>query len=207
MINRVKNIINTFIRFINNLKRPSKRSNVKLLHERGQTIDSFVIREAVTKDVPSLAALHVKTWNETYGSRGPGQQIREYQWNELFTYTDRNWFVLIIENKDGELIGFAKGQPYNHTDLPEFNGELNKIYLLRDYQRVGLGRKLVGHVARRLLDNGVTNMVVFGVPQNPSCLFYEALGGERLHKRGEVFQGGYCWRDLRKLVSICMSSK
>jgi ribosomal protein S18 acetylase RimI-like enzyme len=207
MKNRIKNIINAFIRFINSLKRPSKQRNVKLLHERGQTIDSFVIREAVAKDVPSLVALHVKTWNDTYGTVGPSHKIREYQWNEMFKHRDKNWFALIIENKDGELIGFAKGQTYNHTDLPEFNGELNKIYLLRDYQRLGLGRKLVGHVTQRLLDNGATNMVLFGTPQNPSCLFHEALGGERLHKGGDVFQGGYYWRDLRKLVTICMSNK
>lgn len=207
MNNRIRNIINTCLRFGNSLKRPSKRRNSELLQKREESIDSFVIREAFAEDITALSALHVKTWNDTYGGGGPTQQIREYQWNELFKMVDRKWFVLVVENKGGELIGFAKGQPYDHEALPEFNGELNKIYLRRDYQRVGLGRKLVGLVAQKFLDNGITNMVLFGVPQNPSCAFHEALGGERLNKKGEVFQGGYCWRDLQKLVAVCLGNK
>lgn len=177
--------------------------NTRLLHKNGQTVNSLVIRQAAAEDVPALAVLHVKTWNNTYGGRSPGIQIRERQWRELFRETDRKWFVVVIENKKRELVGFAKGQHYDSADLPEFNGELNKIYLLRDYQRLGLGRKLVAEVAQRFLDMGITNMVLFGIPQNPSCAFHEALGGERLHKKGDVFNGGYCWRDLRKLIALC----
>jgi len=63
--------------------------------------------------------------------------------------TDGSWFCFVVENRKGELVGFAKGKTYNHSDLPDFSGELNKIYLLREYQRLGLGRRLVGCVARR----------------------------------------------------------
>jgi GNAT superfamily N-acetyltransferase len=202
MKNFIKNTFNSFARFINNLKRPSPKTNIRLLHKRGETIDSFTIREATAYDVPALAALHVKTWRETYNGGGPNQQIRQHQWTELFKSPDNKWFVLVMENKNRELIGFAHGHPYDHPDLPEFNGQLNKIYLLRDYQRLGLGRKLFVQAAKKLLDNGATNMVLFGTPQNPSCSFYEAMGGERLHKKGEVFQGGYCWKDLQRMSDI-----
>ncbi len=101
------------------------------------------------------------------------------------------------------MVGFAKGKVYNHNDLPEFVGELNKIYLLRDYQRVGLGRKLLWNVARRFLSMGINNMDLFGIPQNPSCYFHEAMGGERLNAKNQEFQGGYCWRNLEQLASIC----
>lgn len=197
MISLLKNTINTLIRFKNGLKRPSRQRNLDLLHKRGETIDSFVIREAKDYDVTALASLHVKTWNETYNGRGPGLQVREHQWRELFKDKERTWFVLVIENKKGELVGFAKGQPYHHHHLPGFNSELNKIYLLREYQRLGLGRKLVGQVARKLLESGMTNMVLFGTPQNPSSGFHETLGAERLHSKGEysraVIAGG-TWR-------------
>lgn len=56
-----------------------------------------------------------------------------------------------LEGHNGELVGFAKGTLYDHSDQPGFFGELNKIYLLREHQRRGLGRRLVGHVARRFL--------------------------------------------------------
>jgi L-amino acid N-acyltransferase YncA len=198
MLNDIKNLFNTGIRFLRGIKRPSKARNEKLLQARHQTIDSFAIRELVAEDLPALAALHVQTWNETYGGRGPSIQIREQQWREQFQSANRDWFVLVIEDNEKMLVGFAKGQPYSHADLPEFNGELNKIYIRKDYQRLGLGRKLVERVAQKFLSKGITNMVLFGIPQNPSCVFHEAMGGERLHKKGEVFQGGYCWRDLTR---------
>src|SRR5688572_22207886 len=119
MKNNFKNIVNTCIRFINNLKRPSKHHNTRLLHKHGQTINSLVIRQGLVEDAPALAVLHVKTWNDTYGGRGPGIQIREHQWRELFRETDRKWFVIVIENKKKELVGFAKGQHYASAELPD----------------------------------------------------------------------------------------
>ena len=82
-------------------------------------------------------------------------------------------------------------------------GELNKIYLLREYQRVGLGRRLIGHVARRFLMQGIESMLLFGEARNPSNGFYEALGAERLFSDSGEFHGGYGWRDLRTLVARC----
>jgi len=147
----------------------------------------------------------VKTWNETYGNvtNPPTRELREHQWREQFKVTDGSWFCFVVENQGGELVGFAKGKAYASSDLPEYSGELNKIYLRREYQRLGLGRKLVGHIACRFLSQGITTMVLFGVPENPACAFHEALGGGRLLTRNGEFHGGYGWRDLRKLASIC----
>ena len=187
------------------LKRPSGRRNIRLLSKHGETLSSFIIREAKTDDLPALAALHVKTWRETYWTTifPPTYRVREYQWRQQFKVTNGSWFCFVIENKYGRLVGFAKGKTYSHSDLPEFSGELNKIYLLREYQRLGLGRRLIGYVARRFLSQGISNMVLFGVAENPSCAFHEAMGGERLYARNGEFHGGYCWRDLQKLADNC----
>lgn len=133
----------------------------------------------------------------------PTYAIRERQWRDAFEVTDGSWFCFVIEDNDDQLVGFAKGKLYNHSDLPDFSGELNKIYLLREYQGLGLGRRLVGHVARRFLDQGISTMVLFAEPDNPSCGFYEALGAERLLDDAGRFHGGYGWRDLRRLASVC----
>ena len=42
----MKSFINNIVRFINGLKRPSKKTNMKKLHERGETFDSFTFRDA-----------------------------------------------------------------------------------------------------------------------------------------------------------------
>jgi L-amino acid N-acyltransferase YncA len=164
------------------------------------------IREATAADVPALARLHVTTFNETHAPLlrdGPTFEVRERQWRQAFEAGDGTWFCFVIEDTGGELIGFAKGQPYSHPDQPEFDGELNKIYLLRSYHRRGLGRRLLGHVSRRFLVQGISTMLLFGDARNPSNLFYEALGAERLLAANGEFHGGYGWRDLRKLATIC----
>jgi ribosomal protein S18 acetylase RimI-like enzyme len=115
--------------------------------------ESFTIREAAAADAPALAQLHVATFIETHGGRGPPFETRKWQWREAFAETDPNWFCYVISGEDGGLIGFAKGVPHDGS-MPRFAGELNKIYLLREYHRRGLGRRLLGHVSRRFLASG-----------------------------------------------------
>jgi L-amino acid N-acyltransferase YncA len=201
----VKNLLNAIVRFVFGLRRPSKATNTRALHQRGESLQSFVIREATADDIPALAEVHVKAWSDTYRTvmNPPTYEIRERQWREQFEKIDASWFCFVVENHKGDLVGFAKGRSYASDDLPGYSGELNKIYLLREYQRLGLGRRLVGHVARRFLAQGISTMVLFGTPQNPSCAFHEALGGERLFATNGEFHGGYGWLDLQTLATIC----
>ena len=203
----MKNSIISIHRFVMALKRPSKKTNVGLLAQRGESLSFFRIREVKEEDIPELAALHVKTWNETYWTtiHPPTYKTREFQWNRQFQITDGSWFCFVVENKNGQLVGFAKGQTYSHSDLPEFSGELNKIYLLRRYQHLGLGKRLMCRVGKQFIEKGIYNMVLFGTPENPSCRFHEAMGGEKLFAKNGQFHGGYCWRNLKKLSEHCSS--
>jgi GNAT superfamily N-acetyltransferase len=201
----MKGPVNSGIRFLRGLRRPSKASNIRFLRARGESVKSLLIRDATARDIPALARLHVTTWDATHGWRpnGPTYELRERQWRETFGQVDGGWFCLVVERPNGDLVGFAKGVRYD-GDLPGYGGELNKIYLLREYQRQGLGRRLVGYVARRFLSQGITSMVLFGEATNPSCRFWEVVSGERLNTANGEFHGGYGWRDLRSLASLCL---
>jgi L-amino acid N-acyltransferase YncA len=165
-----------------------------------------VIREATSADVPALALLHATTFNETHAPmlpNGPTFEVREHQWRQAFQSADGSWFCFVAEGPPGELLGFAKGQRYAHPDQPDFAGELNKIYVLREHHRQGIGRQPVGRVARRFLRENVTSMLLFGDARNPSNGFYEVLGAEKLFAPGGEFNGGYGWSDLRRLAALC----
>lgn len=152
----MKNFINNILRFVNGFKRPSRQTNIRKLHDRGETIESFVFRDATQNDVAELGKLHAITWAQTYNAKNPNIQLRQYQWQKAFTEeNDGTWFCIVVVNKNNELIGFAKGIINKNKDSAEKQGDLNKIYLLNDYQRIGLGTKLIGHVARRFLSIGV----------------------------------------------------
>lgn len=185
-------------RFLAGLERPSRNANARRLRERGETVDSLVIRAATADDIPALARLHVKAWNATYAPlliKGPSETIRETQWRQKFAKDDATWFCYVVENRTGALIGFAQG---NRSDHPEYAGELNKIYLLREYQGVGLGRRLIGVVAQRFLSQGIESMWLLGDARNPSNKAWLALGA--IKTDNDPGTGNYGWRDLRTLV-------
>jgi ribosomal protein S18 acetylase RimI-like enzyme len=165
-----------------------------------------VIREATATDIPALARLHVITWNDTYpGVRSPPTvETREKQWREQFARPEGERFCFLVVGDDGELVGFAEGRRYGEGDPSDYGGQLSKIYLLREYHRLGIGRRLVGLVARRFLEQGISSMLVFAEATNPSRGFYETLGGEPLREPdGSLSGGNFGWRDLRILAARC----
>ncbi len=162
------------------------------------TASDFRFRDASAADVSALAQLHVAAFPETHGGSGPPFTVREQQWGEAFSQPADDWFCVVIAGPHGELVGFAKGVP--HHDVPGYAGELNKIYILRQYHRLGLGKRLLGEVSRRFLTRRITSMLLFGDSRNPSNGFYERMGAERLFAPNGDFHGGYGWRDIHHLT-------
>ena len=191
------------LRFVAAARRPSGEANTRRLRARGETLQSLTIRDATANDIDALAMLHVKTFNEThtlFGRGGPTFEVRQWQYRQKFAAPDDRWFCLVIERPDGGLVGFAIGEP---SDGGDYDGRLNKIYLLREYQRLGLGSRLVGHVARRFVSQGITSMMLFSEANNPSIGFYETIGGARILTEAGEFHGAYGWRDIHRLVERC----
>lgn len=169
--------------------------------------DSFTLREATADDVPELAALHVKTFKQTHGwFNAPTIKTRLWQWQMIFEEKDDTWFCIVIEKEGEGLIGFAKGQSYHHSDHPNYSGLLNKIYLLRKFQKIGLGRRLICRVASEFIQRDIHNMLLFGDAKNRSNKFYERMGGEKLLSNKGEFHGGYGWKDLKILLLNCEST-
>jgi ribosomal protein S18 acetylase RimI-like enzyme len=164
----------------------------------------IVLRDASPSDISALAELHVRTFREAHGG-GPNVALREQQWRSKFA-EGRLVFCVLLADASGRVIGFASGA--RHQDEPRnYAGELDKIYLLREYQGRGLGRRLLCAAATRFLENGITSMLLFGDARSRSNGFYEALGAERLYAATGEFHGGYGWRDLAKLASLCIETK
>lgn len=161
----------------------------------------IAMRDAGPADLQKLARLHVETFNQTHVGpfgRGPSVALRESQWREKLEQLHATNFVLVLETPAYELVGFCWVHPWE--DGPPWGARLNKIYLLRPYQRQGLGRRMVREAVNRLVANGVTSMALFTEPDNvPACGFYDKLGAERQTGEDGKFGGMYGWSDLRAL--------
>lgn len=199
----MQRVINTVWRWLIALSRPSGRANARRLRARGVPLDGFRIREATVADISALIDIHVVEWNRTYApmlSRGPSHAVRERQWRAAFAEQhdgSARWFCFVCEGADGEVVGFAQA---NVSDNPAYGGELRKVYLRRDYQRLGIGRRLVGHVARRFLAHGITSMWLYGDARNPSQATWRALGAHRTDD--DPSSGNYGWHDIRPLAEL-----
>jgi GNAT superfamily N-acetyltransferase len=161
----------------------------------------FNLREATVRDVATLAELHVETFAETHGG-GPPVSLRETQWQRILGANDAADFTFVVEASSGELVGFARGTRHD-GGVPGYQGELNKIYVLRGHQRHGLGRLLVCQIAKRFLDQGITSMLLFGDASSPSNGFYEHMGAVRLLSPEAEFHGAYGWPGLDRLIARC----
>ncbi|MBC7895835.1 MAG: GNAT family N-acetyltransferase [Cytophagaceae bacterium] len=199
VLDRIKARVAGLQRWLHAQTRPSGAANARRFRERGESVDSIMFRDAVAADIPALAELHVTTWNATYRtSRGPRIATRTTQWNQAFAREHRRDFVLVLEDRNGRLIGFTWGRPHDG----EFDGELSKIYLRWEYHGLGLGRRMMAETARRFLERGIHSFVLFAELSNPTLGFYDRMGGERLLDERGQFSGAYAWRDVKRLATF-----
>jgi len=194
---RLKSRIAGLKRWTDARSRPTGEENARQLRERGESLDSITFRDAVAADIPALAELHVTTWNATYNTaRGPTIATRTWQWNQVFEKENRRDFVLVLEDRNGRLIGFTWGRPHEG----EFESEVSKIYLRWEYHGLGLGRRMMAETARRFVERGFHSCILFAELSNPTLGFYDRMGGERLLDDRGQFGGAYVWRDVRTLM-------
>jgi ribosomal protein S18 acetylase RimI-like enzyme len=163
----------------------------------------FLIREARVEDMEQLVHIHVTSWNATYPEYHPkpSPELRRMQWEKAFNENQDNWFCYVAEKVGGDVVGFATGSDYNEE--PDFDAQLNKIHFLKDYQRLGLGRLLVGYVVKRFIERNMKSMLLFADADNSNIKFYDMLEGERLLDKNGNFQGAFGWRDLQRLKELC----
>jgi GNAT superfamily N-acetyltransferase len=139
------------------------------------------IRHAGPADAADIAKVHVDSWRSTYASVVPKSYLgslsyegQKHMWRDVLSNIGMGEFVLVVENDEEEVVGFGSAGPAREED-PHYASELYAIYLLPDYQRQGLGTKLIQALTKGLLGVGIQSMLVWVLTDNPSRRFYEAL--------------------------------
>ncbi|MDR0140123.1 GNAT family N-acetyltransferase [Metabacillus idriensis] len=167
---------------------------------------NYKIRKAVIEDAKQIAVVHVDSWRTTYTGivadaylESLTYESREKRWQSI----DPN-SVFVAENDKGQLVGFAGFGP-ERTKEHGFDGELYAIYLLKEVQRTGIGRRLVKAVADELMQKNYQSMLLWVMNANPSKGFYERFSPEKIAEDVYTIEGtghqetALGWRDLPKL--------
>ena len=176
----------------------------------------IVIRRAAPRDAGAIARVRIEGWRTSYRGLIPaayldGMQVdaSTAQWDKVLT-AGPNSASVFVASHGGEVVGFAAGSMLGE---PKFglDSELTAVYLRREFQRVGIGRRLIAAVVAAQRVHGATGMIVWVIAANkPARSFCEALGAELLTEQAFQWDGmdlqeaAYGWRDLDALAAACL---
>ncbi|MGY0375273.1 N-acetyltransferase family protein [Clostridium sp. JNZ J1-5] len=173
----------------------------------------MIIREYKKEDLRSVAKVHVDTWNSTYENIFPEEYLknRTYdnqlkKWIERLSNSATNEFMFVAENEDGQVIGFSTGSLSNKNCT--FDRTIYTLYILKEYQKMGIGKLLVKAVASKLKKLGAKDMILSAFGENNACNFYQHIGGKQVDKRVtnlaglELVEVSYAWNDINYLISL-----
>ena len=139
------------------------------------------IRLADKTDAKQIAAVHIASWQAIYRGHLPDSFLdnlsltqREKEWQGYF---DAGTIALVIEFEN-TIIGFASICPTrDQDDDPKRVAEISAIYLLPQFWRKGLGRKLCLTVFNAASEKRFKEITIWVLDSNNSARrFYESLG-------------------------------
>jgi GNAT superfamily N-acetyltransferase len=164
-------------------------------------------RPGAYEDAAALAQVHVSTWRDAYAGILPTEMLvgmsvsRQTAYWRAALMRRRSQETITVAMVDNALVGFGTAGPARGDDAVR-TGEVQMLYVLHDFQELGLGRALLRALFAALRRHDMDRATIWVVAQNPARFFYEAMGGiattehtERLW-RTDVTTVGYVWDDL-----------
>jgi len=138
------------------------------------------IRHAKPDDAPGLSRVFEAAWREAYTGIIPGITLEkmlsrrgERWWRSTVT---RGRPLVVLDIGQG-IAGYASYGRCRDRSLPA-DGEIDEIYLLPEYQGIGLGRRLFKAVLNDLRHSDLSRVAVWALAENErACAFYEGMGG------------------------------
>ncbi len=162
-------------------------------------------------DAGGLARVHVRAWRETYTGLLPDGYLERMhpalyarRWRQQLTRARPGELVLVAEGPDG-LIGYCAGL-LDADAAPR--AEIHTLYLLREAQGFGLGRRLMQTAARAFQGQGAESLTLWVLAGNTRAqAFYAHLGGVMAGERPVQGWGGglterrYDWTPIGDLAA------
>ncbi|MDD5599820.1 MAG: GNAT family N-acetyltransferase [Victivallaceae bacterium] len=178
----------------------------------------IIIRTAAPGDAAGIAEVHWESWRSAYKGIMPDNYLngisyekRFNMWKKIFSAQSNDLYekllIFVAADESGKIIGFVSGGVLKHPQ-DRYKAELGGIYLLRKYQRFGIGSRLIAFFTEALLNLDIPSLRLGVLAENDSRLFYEKLGGQIIREQ-KVLIGGkdlilltYGWNDIGKLNGL-----
>ncbi|WP_411333671.1 GNAT family N-acetyltransferase [Metabacillus indicus] len=149
-----------------------------------------LIRKAAREDAKQIAIVHVDSWRTTYKGivadsflNSLTYESKEKIWRSINPDT-----VFVAEDEEGKIVGFAGFGPSRSQEFG-YDGELYAIYLLKEAQGAGVGKRLVRAAAEELMNLNYQTMMLWVMNANPSKGFYERYSPEKVGEDTYAIEG------------------
>ncbi|WP_408952713.1 N-acetyltransferase family protein [Lysobacter sp. Hz 25] len=142
----------------------------------------FSIRRAGVDDAPLVADIATRTFVETFGHLYPPEDLQgflldSYSVEKQAVILSHPDYAIFLLERDGVAVGHAAAGPCGlpHPDVAPGDGELKRLYVLREAQNGGWGARLFDTVLEWLQREGPRTLWI-GV-------WSENLGAQRFYGR------------------------
>lgn len=174
------------------------------------------IREANISDEKGIGKVHVDSWLSTYKGLIPDEKLNQLSYKK----SEKKWKqnienslrspeeILLVAEVDGEIIGFCNGGLNKDIKTQEYQSCLSAIYILKEFQRKGIGKNLISKFVEYIQKLNLNSMLIWVLEENQSRAFYEKMGGLVVAETDYEFSGkllkaiGFGWKNLDKQKKI-----
>lgn len=173
-------------------------------------LDDYKIRNAEQKDLYNIARVHVDCWRTTYRGIVPDEKL-DWMSYEKSAERWKNYFVqngfdhsntILLLNFKSETVGFCAGGKVRKTSkrTAGYEGEIKAVYILKEHQKKGFGKKFIGCFEEIFYKNGIFSYIIWVLNDNSAKEFYKKLGGKLLTTKTYEIGG-------KKLKGLCFGYK
>lgn len=136
------------------------------------------IRPILPGDNAAIAAI-IRAALTEFGANKPGTVYYDESTDHLFELFQTQKSFYLIAETDGKVVGGCGIFPTE--GLPPFTAELVKMYIDKDYRKLGLGRLLIEKCIEKAADNGFKQIYLETMPELKKAVsIYEKFGFEYL---------------------------
>ena len=150
----------------------------KIIEDQNKQIQfgDYIFRFAKFEDLPEIAKVFVESSQKSYRGFVPQSFLdnlseAEQEKDLLESFLNDNNKIFIVENIKGKIVGFVEVRELPNTT--DFDSMVSSMYVLSEYQRMGIGTKLFSLVAKELSSEGIKSMILEALEVVPFKKFYK----------------------------------
>lgn len=173
-------------------------------------MSEVVVRPAESKDAEGIAMVHVKGWQSTYRGQIPdtyldGMSIEQKteSWKKQLDSQKEDTYAIVAQ-VDGQIVGWSTGGVSRDEDVSKNWGELYAIYVLPNYQNLGVGSKLMSQALHMLKRFGYGKATLWVLDTNQETRSWYEHKGWRIEGQTKIekHSGGFDLHETRYIIDL-----